>query len=88
MSQSKRVVNVNKFNPKVRVLWQSIIEIIRHSPAQAASVELESHAYLLLTILDHEISSSTIAVIYGSAVEGENLEWLMDRLDHEKSKAS
>lgn len=69
-------------------LWLSIVEIIRNSPAQSAALELETQAYLLLTLLNYEISPRTIAVIYHSAVEGENLEWLVDRLEHEKFKVS
>ncbi len=70
------------------VLWQTIIDIVRRSPEQSAALELETNAYILLTILGFEISSGTIAVIYHSAIEGENLEWLVDRLNHERTKAS
>lgn len=73
---------------KSEALWQTIIEIVRRSPEQAAALELETNAYLLLTVLGFEISSGTVAVIYHSAIEGENLEWLVDRLNHERTKAS
>ncbi|MBN8535805.1 MAG: hypothetical protein J0M15_02025 [Deltaproteobacteria bacterium] len=73
---------------KTEALWLAIVDIIRLSPAQASALELESLAYLLLTILDYEISPDSLVVIYHSAVEGENLEWLIDRLEHKKPKAS
>ncbi len=73
---------------KAEAIWLAIVEIIRLSPAQASAIELESQAYLLLMILDYEISPGSIAVIYHSAVEGESLEWLIERLDHEKLKTA
>lgn len=88
MSQNKRFQNVNLGNPKISVLWQSAVEIIRSSPVQSAAVEFETLAFMLLTVLGHEISSNTLVVVYHSAIEGENLEWLVDRLEHQRSKAS
>jgi hypothetical protein len=73
---------------KTEALWQTVAEIVRRSPQQAAALELETHAYILLTLLDFEISSSNLVAIYHSAIEGESLEWLIDRLNHEQFKHS
>jgi hypothetical protein len=86
MTRNKGFQNVNKFNPKVNALWQSAVDIIRRSPEPMAALEFETVAGLVLTMLDLPSDDRSIAVAYFSAVEGENLEWFVDRLQFQKSK--
>ncbi len=72
---------------KAEVLWSSAVDIIRRSPAPMAALEFETTAGLVLTMLGLPSDERSIALAYFSAVEGENLEWLMDRLQFQKSKA-
>lgn len=86
MSQNKRFQNVNIGNPKVEALWLSAVEIIRRSPEPMAALEFETAAGLVLTMLDLPSDEQSIAIAYFAAVEGENLEWFLDRLQFQKSK--
>lgn len=83
-----RPAKSNLVNAKTEALWQQALNIIRASPSYSSATEFETIAYLLLTLLDYEISPHNITIIYHSAIEGENLKWLIDRLEHQKSKAS
>ncbi len=82
-----RPAKSNLVNAKADALWESAVDIIRRSPAPMAALEFETTAGLLLTILGLPSDERSIAVAYFSAVEGENLEWLLDRLQFQKSKA-
>lgn len=83
-----RPAKSNLVNTKAEALWQSAVEIIRRSPEPMAALEFETAAGLVLTMLDLPSDERSIAVAYYSAVEGENLEWFLDRLQFQKSKGA
>ncbi len=71
---------------KVEALWQQAVDIIRRSPEPMAALEFETAAGLVLTMLDMPSDDKSIAVAYFSAVEGESLQWFLERLAFQKSK--
>ncbi len=83
-----RPTKSNLVNVKAEALWQTAVDIIGRSPEQMAALEFETAAGLVLTMLDLPSDDQSIAIAYFAAVEGENLEWFLDRLKHQKSKIS
>jgi hypothetical protein len=66
-------------------LWHQALEVIRHSPSEGSSIEFASLAYQVLILLEYELSHANLLVAYQAALEGEELHWLIDRLEHESS---
>nr|BFD65116.1 hypothetical protein HAGR004_01380 [Bdellovibrio sp. HAGR004] len=81
-----RPTKSNLVNAKAEDLWQTAVDIIRRSPEPMAALEFETAAGLVLTMLDLPSDEQSIAIAYFAAVEGENLEWFLDRLHFQKSK--
>lgn len=71
---------------KAEALWQQAVDIIRRSPEPMAALEFETAAGLVLTLFDLPSDEQSIAAAYFSAVEGESLEWFLERLKFQKSK--
>lgn len=73
---------------QIKTLWQQAVDIIRRSPEPMAALEFETTVGLVLTMLDLPADERSIAVAYFSAVEGESLEWFLDRLEFERAKSA
>ena len=63
-------------------LWLQAVEVIRQSPSDGSSTEFASLAYQVLILLDYELSDTNLVVAYQTALEGEDISWLIDRLEH------
>lgn len=69
-------------------MWNSAKQIIETSPQITSGTEFETQIMLMFVILDVEITFENIAIAYHSAVENENLDWFLDRLENQKYKAT
>ena len=75
-------------HPHAEKLWSEALEIVRRAPAVSLGLDFEEKIFLLFSLIEVEINSTTISVAYHSALSSEDLSWLHDRLAHELSKSA
>jgi hypothetical protein len=68
-------------------LWHKAVEVIQQSPSEGSSIEFASLVYQVLILLDCDLSDTNMVVAYQAALEGEDICWLIDRLEHALTKA-
>lgn len=72
-------------NPEHDRLWRKAKEYIHATPN---ALEFECQVQLLFVSLEIEIEAAKLVIAYFSAVEDESIDWMLSRLEHEKSKTA
>lgn len=66
-------------------LWQNAVALVKSAPAFGTSLELDETLSLLLIALKADLTNENFIEAYRSAIEGESLEWLLERLKHRQT---
>jgi hypothetical protein len=62
--------------------WAEAIAIVQAAPRVGSNLELEERLSLVLLLLEFDLSNENYVEAYRSALNGEPLEWLIERLRH------
>ncbi len=69
----------------VETLWSEALQIVKQALLPGSSIELEEKLYLVLILLEVDITDENLVEAYRSAVGGEPLQWLIERLNRHKT---
>lgn len=67
---------------ELQVIWEKALRFVQRSPGVGSSLELEESLSFVLIGLGLDLSAENFLDAYRSAVEGEPLGWLQERIKH------
>ena len=65
-------------------VWQRILTAVSEAPSPGLGVEIEFQLEMLMLMPERELTPAVSRIAIISAIEGESLSFLVDRLDYEQ----